>query len=109
MSLRPGVSTARTAPGDVEYPCALVAWYSVVGDAPCPDTGLWIVEPDISEDGERVMDVIHVDAILRGAHLIGAAGGQKIPLRFSHSDSLDCFKAFYVNKYADHHAHEILF
>uniref|UniRef100_D8QGA0 C2H2-type domain-containing protein n=1 Tax=Schizophyllum commune (strain H4-8 / FGSC 9210) TaxID=578458 RepID=D8QGA0_SCHCM len=93
----------------VEYPCALVAWYSAIGDAPYPDTGLWMVEPDIDETGERIMDVIHVDAILRGAHLIGAAGGQEIPLRFSHLNSLDCFKAFFVNKYADHHAFEIAY
>ncbi|KAL1732578.1 hypothetical protein EV714DRAFT_206250 [Schizophyllum commune] len=94
---------------NILYPCALVRWYSPLGDAPCPDTGLWMVEPDVDEDGEYIMDVIHIDAILRGAHLIGAAAGDEIPLWFSHTQSLDCFKAFYVNKYADHHAFEIAY
>ncbi|KAL1740173.1 hypothetical protein HDZ31DRAFT_48026 [Schizophyllum fasciatum] len=93
----------------IQYPCALVRWYSTIGDTPCPNTNLWMVEPDVDERGEHVMDVIHVDAILRGAHLIGAAGDQEIPLWFSHTQSLDCFRAFYVNKYADHHAFEIAY
>jgi hypothetical protein len=25
----------------VTYPCALVSWFSTVGDLPCPDTGMW--------------------------------------------------------------------
>ncbi|KAL1724787.1 hypothetical protein EV714DRAFT_288235 [Schizophyllum commune] len=81
---------------DIKYPCALVL-------------GLWIIEPDLSDNGQHIMDVIHVDAILHGAHLIGAAGRQKIPLCFSHTDSMDCFKAFYVNKYADYHTFEIAY
>ncbi|TRM57413.1 hypothetical protein BD626DRAFT_551157 [Schizophyllum amplum] len=93
----------------IEYPCALVTWFTVIGDAPCPDTGLWMVEPDIDARGQRDLDIIHVDTILRGAHLISAAGGQSIPLRFLHTASLDCFKAFYVNKYADHHTFEITY
>lgn len=28
----------------VLYPCALVQWFSTVGDGPCPDTGMWMVE-----------------------------------------------------------------
>ena len=38
----------------------------------------------------------------------GAAGERPIPkIRFM--DSLDAFHSFYINKYADHHAHEIAF
>ncbi|KAJ6545799.1 hypothetical protein B0H10DRAFT_2385897 [Mycena sp. CBHHK59/15] len=91
------------------YPCALVTWFSPIGDEPCPDVGMWMVEPDVDNRGQRVMDVIHIDTILRAAHLIGIYGHHSVPRHFKYSDSLDSFKAFYINKYADHHAHEIAF
>ncbi|KAJ7502312.1 hypothetical protein B0H11DRAFT_2365679, partial [Mycena galericulata] len=98
---------------DVDYPCALVHWFSAHGDAPCPDTGMWIVKPDFvrGRPGEPEMAVVHIDALLRGAHLIGVAGKEFVPMdeSFNFSNSLDAFKAFYVNKYADHHSHEIAF
>ncbi|KAJ7877130.1 hypothetical protein B0H13DRAFT_2235917 [Mycena leptocephala] len=93
----------------VTYPCALVTWFSAIGDEPCPDVGMWMVEPDLDNRGQRVMDIIHVDTILRGAHLIGVYGDHFLPRHFKYSDSLDSFKAFYINKYADHHTHEIAF
>lgn len=92
-----------------QFPCALVSWFSPVSDEPCEDTGMWIVEPDLDERGHCMMSVIHLDCILRGAHLIGVTGQDNIPRKLQHSDSLDVFKAFYVNKYIDHHAHEIAF
>ncbi|KAK7027767.1 hypothetical protein R3P38DRAFT_2623597 [Favolaschia claudopus] len=96
----------------IDYPCALIHWFSAYGDEPCPDTGLWRVTPDFirGHPGERAMEVVHVDALLRGAHLIGMAGKEYIPLTdFDSSDTLNAFNAFYVNKYADHHSHEIAF
>ena len=95
--------------GRERLPCALVNWFSTVGDAPCPDTGMWMVEPDLDADGERVMDVVHLDTLVRGAHLIGVAGEDHIPRQLKESDSLDAFLSFYVNKYIDYHAHEIAF
>ncbi|KAJ7925507.1 hypothetical protein B0H13DRAFT_2314521 [Mycena leptocephala] len=56
----------------ITYPCALVTWFSAIGDEPCPDVGMWMVEPDIDHRGQRIMDIIHVDTILRGAHLIAS-------------------------------------
>ncbi|KAJ7920239.1 hypothetical protein B0H13DRAFT_2249700 [Mycena leptocephala] len=57
----------------VDYPCALIHWPSLA--------------------------VVHLDTILQGAHLIGMAGKDFIPIhRFDFSDSLD-----------DHHSHEIAF
>ncbi|KAJ7484562.1 hypothetical protein FB451DRAFT_1555053 [Mycena latifolia] len=93
----------------VTYPCALVTWFSTIGDSPCPDLGMWMVEPDVDYRGQRIMDIIHIDTILRSAHLIGIYGDSLLPRHFKHSESLDRFKAFYINKYADHHAHEIAF
>jgi hypothetical protein len=91
------------------FSCALVEWFSTYGDSPCEDTGLWRVEPDYDARGQRMCSVIHVDTILRLAHLIGVSGPQFLPTQFTHHDSLDAFRLFYVNKYADHHAHEIAF
>ncbi|KAH9919576.1 hypothetical protein B0H21DRAFT_702115 [Amylocystis lapponica] len=90
-------------------PCALVEWFLPVGDGPDDDTGMWIVEPDFDFNGRRSAGVIHLDAIVRAAHLIGVYGESHLPPKFKHTDSLDAFAAFYVNKYADHHAHEIAF
>jgi hypothetical protein len=89
--------------------CALVEWFSTYSDSPCEDTGLWRVEPDYNMGGRRMCSVIHIDTILRSAHLIGVAGPQLLPRHFTYHDSLDAFQLFYVNKYADHHAHEIVF
>lgn len=91
------------------YPCALVHWFSPISGKPCEDTGMWIVEPDVHDNGTRSMSIIHLDCILRAAHLIGVSGEEFLPIGFKHHDSLDAFQAFYVNKYADHHAHEIVF
>ncbi|KAL6303589.1 hypothetical protein BKA93DRAFT_817925 [Sparassis latifolia] len=93
----------------VDYPCAVVQWFSLVADEPDEETGMWIVEPEYNADGRRSTAVIHLDCVLRSAHLIGVAGHDFIPEGLCFSDTLDAFRAFYVNKYADHHAHEIAF
>ncbi|KAH9011269.1 hypothetical protein EDB84DRAFT_1540472 [Lactarius hengduanensis] len=96
--------------GSTKYPCALVHWFSIVGDDPCDETGMWIVKPDFRR-GRPSLEVIHLDTILRGAHLIGVSGTHFLPndLDFTFDKSLDAFSLFYVNKYVDHHAHEIAF
>jgi hypothetical protein len=91
------------------YPCALVSWFSTVGDCPCPDTRMWMVEPDFDSTGHLAMSIVHLDTILRSAHLMGVAGDKFIPPHLKFHNSLDAFQAFYVNKYIDHHAHEIAF
>jgi hypothetical protein len=94
---------------NVDHPCALVQWFSTVGDEPCTDTGMWVVRPDIVA-GRPSVDVIHLDSIFRAVHLIGVSGKEYLPpLGLDYTHSLDAFKMFYVNKYADHHSHEILF
>jgi hypothetical protein len=55
------------------YPCALVAWFAVVGNNPCDQTGMWIVELEVSQ-GQRLISVIHLDCILSLAHLIPVYG-----------------------------------
>ena len=96
---------------NTHYPCALVHWFLPLSDAPNDETGMWMVQPDYLAHCKRFLEVIHLDTILRGAHLIGVPGGNFLPSypKIDCTISLDLFKSFYVNKYADHHAHEIAF
>ncbi|KIM60704.1 hypothetical protein SCLCIDRAFT_123606 [Scleroderma citrinum Foug A] len=94
---------------NVFYPCALVQWFSVIGEEPCPHTGMWMVEPEFDENEERAVSVIHLDSIMQPAHLIGIYGNDRIPCDFKHTDSLSAFAAFYVNKYSDYHAFQLAF
>jgi hypothetical protein len=55
------------------------------------------------------ISIIHLDSILRGAHLVGIASKKLIPNHLTLHNSLDAFQAYYVNKYIDHHAHELAF
>jgi hypothetical protein len=50
-----------------KYRCALVHWFSRVGDSPNEHTGMWVVQPD---DDERPLSVIHLNSIVRAAHLV---------------------------------------
>ncbi|KIM77450.1 hypothetical protein PILCRDRAFT_76723, partial [Piloderma croceum F 1598] len=94
----------------IQYPCALVHWFSRKDDSPDDTTGMWIVEPDTSnDDGETLASIIHLDTILRAAHLLPVFGSDYVSRTLSFTDTLDSFYSFYVNKYADHHAFEIAF
>ncbi|KAF8900409.1 hypothetical protein CPB84DRAFT_1680498, partial [Gymnopilus junonius] len=93
----------------VTYPCALVEWFSTIGEEPCTDTGMWMVEPDFNALGKQAQSVIHLGSILHCAHLMPVAGNVFISQRVKFHNSLDAFQAYYVNKYIDHHAHEIAF
>jgi len=94
--------------GGIYYPCALVQWFSVIGDEPEDETGLWMVEPDVYEDGLLFLAVIHLDSIFRAAHLMPAYLTSDFVRRsLTMHDTLDEFKKFYVNKFVDHHAFEI--
>ena len=92
-----------------EYPCALVEWFKKDGRSPDEQTGMWVVKPEEDRQQKRLVTVVHLDTILRGAHLIPVYGSSLIPSQFRHYWSLDAFKAFFVNKYTDHHANEIAF
>ncbi|GBE78450.1 hypothetical protein SCP_0113390 [Sparassis crispa] len=89
------------------YLCALVRWFEPVGDQPDEDTGMWMVRPALRE-GEPSMAVIRLDRIYRAAHLIPVFGRKPIPEGLQAYHSLDAFQTFYINKFADHHAFELL-
>jgi hypothetical protein len=79
-----------------------------MGWSPDADTGMWKVRPDIRQS-QRWCSVIHLDAFLRGAHLLPIFGHKFLPTNFDYSYSLDAFAGYYVNHFADHHSHEIIF
>jgi hypothetical protein len=90
----------------VEYPCALVRWFSRVGNSPDDHTGMWVVQPD--DDG-CPPSIIHLDSIVRAAHLLPVFGPDPVSTTLSFTDTLDTFTRFYVNKFVDHHTFEIVF
>lgn len=94
---------------NILYSCALIHWFETYGDGPCPETGMWRVKPDFDQQQQRVCSVIHIDSILRAAHLLPVFGKKIIPENFQSYQSLRAFQLYYVNKYADHHSHEVAF
>ena len=92
----------------VLHRCALVEWFIVDDEAPDEVTGMWVVRPEVDAEGERVMDIIAIETVVRACHLIGVYGTTFIPPDFDFVDSLDAFERYYVNWYADYHAHEII-
>ena len=91
-----------------KYPCALVHWYSLVGDSFNENIGMWVVEPDIV-DSKPQTAVIHLDTILCLAHLLPIYHDKLAPRDIEYTESLDAFSKFYVSKFMDHHAFEITF
>src|SRR5258708_20197856 len=83
------------------YPCALVHWYSRVGDEPDEKTGMWIMQPDYHNDETPFKGIIHIDCIMRAAHLIGVYRPTPIPRHWTLHDSLDTFLSYYINTYKD--------
>jgi hypothetical protein len=89
-----------------------VHWFNTYGEELDPDTGMWIIQPRYNELGSQDVLVIHIDTVLHGAHLLPVFG-QDHAIQDLHgmvyTQTLDNFQAFYVNKYIDYHAFEIVF
>ena len=94
----------------IVYPCALVHWFQSVSNTPDEDTGMWIVKPAYirSRRSSPILSVIHLNTIVRAAHLIGVSLGATTPETAGSHESLDTFESFYVNKFVDHHAFDML-
>ena len=90
----------------VEYRCVVVNWFSRVDDSPDDHTGMWVVQPD---DDEIPPSIIHVDSIVRAAHLLPVFGTEHVSKTLSSIDTLGTFTRFYVNKFIDHHTFETVF
>ena len=87
------------------HQCALVHWYSIFGNQPDPDNGMWVVTPDYFGSAPSV-SVIHIDSIFRAAHLLPIFDENPLPRTLNYTSTLDSFKAFYVNNYIDYHTYE---
>ena len=87
------------------HQCALVHWFSIIGDQPDPDNGMWIVAPDFSGN-TRNLSVVHIDSIFRAAHLLPIFDATPLPRTLNYTETLDSFQGFYVNKYVDYHSYE---
>ncbi|KLO17200.1 hypothetical protein SCHPADRAFT_821759 [Schizopora paradoxa] len=91
------------------HECALIQWFEKVDEKPDELTGMWVVEKDILDSGSQRTSVVHIDTILRAAHLIPVYGTSPLDIYHDHRKSLDIFDKFYVNKYIDSHANEVAF
>lgn len=93
------------------YPCALVHWHPCIDDHPDEDTGMWVVRPEfLPGPGRRPsLQVLHLDSLFRGAHLLPIFGSAYIPTHLHVCDTLDAFTSFYVSKWADHNAHDTVY
>ncbi|KAG1844111.1 hypothetical protein C8R48DRAFT_750903 [Suillus tomentosus] len=91
------------------YPCAVIRWFDKVDDAADEDTGMWMVRPGFRANNTPEYAIIHIDTIYRAAHLIPLYGTEFLSQELKFYHSYDAFQAYYVNKYADHHAFEIAF
>ena len=88
-------------------PCALVNWFVPATDSPDPSTGMWVVKPEVL-GGKPTLEVIHIETIVRGAHLLPQYGSGFLPEDFCYTDALDAFKSYFVDRFIDYHAHELL-
>ena len=95
---------------DTTYPCALVHWFRILGDEPDGVTGMWVVQQEVDAEGKAVTSVIHLYCIIRACHLVPVFGKRLLQSQaMQPHDTLTAFKYYYVNKYADHHMHKIVF
>lgn len=93
----------------IKYPCALVHWFSRPTDIPNDVTGMYTVEPDRLPNGQPATAVVHLDTVFRAAHLIPVFSNQPALSKHQrHEQTLDQFSEFYVNKYIDYHAFEVV-
>ncbi|EMD32310.1 hypothetical protein CERSUDRAFT_58825 [Gelatoporia subvermispora B] len=93
----------------VRYPCALMHWFKVIGNAPDEVAGMWIVRKDCNHRTHLPnISVIHLSHVLRSAHLPPVFTHALIPSEHQPHQTLRVFKLFYVNRYIDHHAYEVV-
>ncbi|KAG1792906.1 uncharacterized protein HD556DRAFT_1432393 [Suillus plorans] len=86
------------------YPCALIHWFYHITEERDELTGMWMVAPSFNKDGSHDLSIIHIDSIIRSAHLLPIFGTQFVPHGLQFYDSLDVYRGFYVNWFIDHHA-----
>ena len=58
----------------ITYPCVFVCWFSIIDEERDEDTGMWMVQPAVTEDGLPDVSVIHLDCVFHAAHLLPIYG-----------------------------------
>jgi hypothetical protein len=91
-----------------DRPTALVRWFTFDSESLGEDTGMWIVKPQDDPDGSSSVGFISMEKIVRACHLIPVYGTEKVHPRMDPYKSLTSYKSYYLNKFIDHHAFEIL-
>jgi hypothetical protein len=66
---------------DKEIPCTLVNWFILNSDKPDELTGMWVVETE-HEGNTCMLEVIHLDTIARGTHLLPVYSSAFLPEDF---------------------------
>jgi hypothetical protein len=91
------------------YQCALVEWFERIGDVPDPLTGLWRVRPKRNRGQlQRDIGIVPLNSIFRACQIIPMYGKTPLPAKFHFSHTHVAFHSFYVNSFADYHAHECI-
>ncbi|KAG2072852.1 hypothetical protein BDR04DRAFT_1127448 [Suillus decipiens] len=90
------------------FQCAVIWWFSHVLDACDPDTGMYVVAPTTLEDNTPDISIIHIDCIFCAVHFIPLYSSNFLPHTVTSHDSYNIFHSYFINKYADHHAFEIV-
>jgi hypothetical protein len=93
---------------DVVHECALVNWFERVSDMPDEVTGLWVVQPEYDLQHRRTVEVISVDSIVRGCHLLPNYGTRALEEDFTYHYALTSFCSYFVNSFVDNHTHQFL-
>ena len=101
--------------GGKTHECAAVHWFWRTADTPDEDTGMWVVspgrhiDPEVDENEHMAfISVINVSSIIRAAHLHGVNTNLEVEEKMHAYESLDTYRMFFVNKYIDHHAFDLL-
>ena len=68
---------------------------------------MWVIKPEVLR-GKAPLEVIHLDTIGRGTHLLPQYGSGFIPEDFSYTEALDAFQTYFVNHFIDYHTHELI-
>ena len=70
---------------------------------------MYTVEPDHLPNGQPMTAVVHLDTVFRAVHLIPVFPNQPALSKHQcHEQMLDQFSEFYVNKYINYHAFEVV-
>ena len=63
----------------------------------------------LMQDRSRIMSVVHLDSIVRAAHLLPVFNRDTpIPREINFTQTLNVFQSFYLNKYIGYYAFETL-